>query len=64
MEHTSPISLPSGNDPSLLPTVRGWNWGAFCLSWIWACGQDAKIVPASTRSGLVYISIAHSFLRP
>jgi hypothetical protein len=36
MEHTSSTSLPSGNDPNLLPAVHGWNWGAFCLSWIWA----------------------------
>jgi hypothetical protein len=28
--------LPSGNDPALLPQVRGWSWGAFFLPWVWA----------------------------
>ena len=27
---------PSGNDPTLLPQVQGWSWGAFFLNWIWA----------------------------
>ncbi|HUT76021.1 MAG TPA: hypothetical protein VM221_14435 [Armatimonadota bacterium] len=29
-------AFPSGNDPSLLPQVARWNWGAFFLNWIWA----------------------------
>jgi len=28
--------FPSGNDAALLRHVRGWNWGAFFLNWIWA----------------------------
>jgi hypothetical protein len=28
----------SGGGPGIIPPdgVRGWSWGAFCLSWIWA----------------------------
>lgn len=32
-------ALPSGNDSSRLEEARGWNWGAFCFSWIWALGN-------------------------
>jgi len=28
--------LPSGNDPAVLPSLKGWNWGAFGCSWVWA----------------------------
>ena len=30
------LSLPSGNDATCLPYLPRWNWGAVCLSWIWA----------------------------
>lgn len=29
------IILPSGNDPGMLKRVKGWNWGACILTWIW-----------------------------
>lgn len=35
-----PEYLPSGNDPSALPYMTGWNWGGFLLSWIWALGHE------------------------
>ena len=28
-------TLPSGNDPAMLPQLTGLNWGAALLSWIW-----------------------------
>ena len=27
------------SDPAKLPMIRGWNWGAFLFSWIWAIGH-------------------------
>lgn len=35
-----PAYLPSGNDPEALPQVKGWNWGGFFLSWIWAISHE------------------------
>lgn len=32
--------LASGNDPAALPEMKGWNWGAFYLSWIWAFSHE------------------------
>jgi hypothetical protein len=31
--------FPSGNRASDLEKVKSWNWGAFCLTWIWAFGN-------------------------
>ncbi len=28
-------ALPSGNDPQMLGQIKGWNWGAALLSWMW-----------------------------
>ena len=30
-----PSGLPSGNEPALLPDVKGWNWGPLFLGWVW-----------------------------
>ena len=27
--------LPSGNDPAVLEQIKGLNWGAFLLNWLW-----------------------------
>lgn len=35
MDAGGPLSLPSGNDPRVLPEIGGWNWGAFSFSWLW-----------------------------
>jgi len=35
--------VPSGNDARLLPQVRGWNWGAFLLSWVWALAHRLRV---------------------
>jgi len=35
-----------GLDPPTLPVppeIRGWNWGAFLLNWIWGVGNDTFI---------------------
>ena len=28
------------SDPEMLGRIRGWNWGAFLFSWIWAFGHN------------------------
>ena len=47
MSQTSPTAypaLPSGNDPLVLLTLPRWNWGAFCLTWIWVAGHSMPLV--------------------
>lgn len=39
-EHT----LPSGNKKEDLNEIRGWNWGAFFFTWIWALGNGLPVV--------------------
>jgi hypothetical protein len=36
--------LPSGNDPARLPEVRGWNWGAFFFTWLWAFAHRLPVL--------------------
>lgn len=33
----------SGTTAVLPEELRGWNWGAFCLSWVWGCGHSTWI---------------------
>jgi len=30
-------------EPEIPPEIRGWNWGAFLLSWIWGVGNNTFI---------------------
>ena len=32
-----------GNASIIPPEIRGWNWGAFLLSWIWGIGNNTWI---------------------
>jgi hypothetical protein len=36
-------STPTVKDGSIPWEIRGWNWGAFGLSWIWGLGNDTYI---------------------
>jgi len=31
--------FPSGNDPQVIAAIRGWSWGAFGLTILWACAH-------------------------
>lgn len=53
----APSALPSGNDPALLPQVRGWNWGAFFLSWIWAFAHGLALLGVLALVGWLAIGI-------
>ncbi len=39
MTDTTQNTSGQGSMASVPPEVRGWNWGAFLLSWIWAIGN-------------------------
>jgi hypothetical protein len=59
----APPALPSGNDPALLPHVRGWNWGAFFLPWIWAFAHGSALLAVLAllgwfAGGIVGLAIA------
>ena len=47
-------SFPSGNPVADLERVKGWNWGAFVFSWIWAFSHNLGVVAV--------ISLIASFL--
>jgi len=47
-------SLPSGNDPAALRQVRGWNWGAFLASWLWAFAHRQPLLGVATLLGLLF----------
>ena len=48
----SPVAqLPSGNDPTALAELRGWNWGAYGLSWIWALAHRLTLLGLITLLG-------------
>lgn len=50
----------SGNDPSRLPEVARWNWGAFLLTWAWALGHRLWRLAAL----FLIVSAATAFLAP
>ncbi len=32
-----------GKESTIPPEIKGWNWGAFCLNWIWGIGNSTYI---------------------
>ncbi|MBI4296844.1 MAG: ribonuclease G [Chloroflexi bacterium] len=49
MEATGQASIQTGNTSGqgstavIPPEIRGWNWGAFIMNWIWAIGNSVWI---------------------
>ena len=43
---TAAATFPSGNPVADLDRVKGWNWGAFMFSWIWAFAHNLGAIAA------------------
>jgi hypothetical protein len=57
MDEALLLSLPSGNDPAVLPQVGRWNWGALLLNWIWAFAHRLPLLGAAML-GLELVGLA------
>ncbi len=57
--HTSPLGLDFtsglGALSQLPPELRGWNWGAFLLTWIWGIGNNVWIALIALGGLIPYV---------